>query len=468
MSSPSGVNQQLLRQLPSIDKLLQQNACQSLITTYGRSLTLEALRTALESYRVQILNGELSQPVSAEEVVTQSGENLFDLVAPTLYPIINATGIIIHTNLGRAPLSQSALAALHEVAKEYSNLEFDIASGNRGSRHIHAQTLLKRLTQAEDAMVVNNNASAVLLLLSALCKDREVIISRGQLVEIGGGFRIPDVMAQSGAQLVEVGTTNRTHLYDYENGISERTGAIMVAHTSNYEVIGFTTEPSLEELAQLAHKHNTPLLYDQGSGAILDVERFGLDAEPTVLDGLQAGVDVIAFSGDKLLGGPQAGILCGRADLMQQLKRHPLARAIRADKLCLAALSTTLNHYLKDEALQEIPVWQMIARPLQDIAQTAEKWQKELRNHQIQSKTVDGRSRVGGGSLPGTSLPTKLVAIMTTNAPSLAKELRNAPAPIIGRIQDDQLLLDPRTVMPHQEEDFLNTLIETCTKYDQY
>jgi L-seryl-tRNA(Ser) seleniumtransferase len=269
-------------------------------------------------------------------------------------------------------------------------------------------------------------------------------------------------MAQSGGRLVEVGTTNRTHLRDYENAINENTAAIMVVHPSNYRVIGFTSEPSLAELADLAHTHNIPLLYDQGSGALLDVTPYGLEAEPTVPDGLSVGADIIAFSGDKLLGGPQAGLLCGRADLILQLKQHPLARAIRADKLCLAALNATLTHYIKAEALQKVPVWQMISRTEQSIVAEAEQWKTQLQERGIGADLIDGRSRVGGGSLPGTSLPTKLVAITDDDAESLAFRLRSADVPVIGRIQDNRVLLDPRTVLPDQGAVLLRTLLEIC------
>ncbi|VAW39325.1 L-seryl-tRNA(Sec) selenium transferase, partial [hydrothermal vent metagenome] len=319
-----------------------------------------------------------------------------------------------------------------------------------------------RLTNAEAALVVNNNAAAVLLMLTALCQGKEVIISRGQLVEIGGGFRIPDVMAQSGAKLVEVGTTNRTHLKDYTNAITEETAAIMVAHHSNYKIIGFSSEPTLAELAELTHAHNLPLLYDQGSGALLDSAPYGLEPEPTVLDGLAAGADIVAFSGDKLLGGPQAGILCGRQTLIAQLKQHPLARAVRADKLCLAGLSATLTHYLTDNALSEIPVWRMISRPLDEITSEADSWAERLQERGIRAESVDGRSTVGGGSLPGTSLPSRLVAIQQNNLDALATRLRQEKMPVIGRIQDGRLLIDPRTILPEQVEMLLQSLVH-CT-----
>ena len=448
----------LLRDLPSIDRLLKLPVVVELGNQYGRFLTREALRQTLATTRAAILDGATQVPMDGMLAQTAQ-EWLEQLLAPTLYPIINATGIIIHTNLGRAPLSPAALRAIQAVGSSYSSLEYDPEQGERGSRTLHAEALLTRLTGSEAALVVNNNAAAILLLLTALCQGKEVIISRGQLVEIGGGFRIPDVLAQSGAQLVEVGTTNRTHLYDYEQAITDNTAAIMVAHYSNYKVIGFTTEPSLAELAQLAHAHKLPLLYDQGSGALLDVAAYGLTPDPTVLDGLQAGADLVAFSGDKLLGGPQAGIICGRADLLKQLKRHPLARAVRADKLCLAALAATLTHYLADDALTAVPVWQMIARPVAEIRAQADTWAARLQAHGLSATVINGRSAVGGGSLPGTSLPTWLVAIETTAVTDLAYQLRTGQPAIVGRIQDGRYLIDPRTVLPEQIEPLLRQII---------
>jgi L-seryl-tRNA(Ser) seleniumtransferase len=301
-------------------------------------------------------------------------------------------------------------------------------------------------------------------MLTTLCQGREVIISRGQLVEIGGGFRIPDVMAQSGAKLVEVGTTNRTHLHDYRAALTENTAAILVAHHSNYKIIGFTSEPTLAELAELAHEHTVPLLYDQGSGVMLDVSPFGLAPEPTVLEGLAAGCDVLAFSGDKLLGGPQAGILCGRAELIARLKRHPLARAVRADKLCLAALAATLHSYATERVLQEIPVWQMIARPFDDLAATADTWAARWQEQGIKAVVVEGDSTVGGGSLPGTSLPSRLVAIEQPGVDELAAALRQHSTPVIGRIQDGRYLIDPRTVLPNQVESLIQAILKHGVK----
>jgi L-seryl-tRNA(Ser) seleniumtransferase len=451
-----------LRHLPSVDSLLQEPETHGLLADFGRPLVVEALRAALDEARELLLSGAVNQTPSSAELISNARTGLADLLTPTLNPVINATGVIIHTNLGRAPLSRSALDAVKAVAPSYSTLEYDPLDGVRGSRSVHAEGLLTRITGAEAAMAVNNNAAGVLLMLTALCRGREVIISRGQLVEIGGGFRVPDVMAQSGSRLIEVGTTNRTHLRDYESAINENTAAILVVHPSNYRVIGFTSEPSLAELADVAHAHNIPLLYDQGSGALLDVTFYGLEAEPTVPDGLSAGADVIAFSGDKLLGGPQAGLLCGRADLISHIRQHPLVRAIRADKLCLAALSATLMHYIKADAQQEVPVWQMIARSLESIAGEAEQWMTKLQEQGIETDLIDGRSRIGGGSLPGTSLPTKLVAITNDDAESLAFRLRMADTPVIGRIKDGRVLLDPRTVLPDQGATLLRTLLEIC------
>ncbi|MCB9007678.1 MAG: L-seryl-tRNA(Sec) selenium transferase [Ardenticatenaceae bacterium] len=456
--------QNLLRELPSVDRLLNTAMAVDMMLAYGRTLTVESLRHSLDAARSAILNGQASYAPMNAILVDEARLWLESLLAPTLQPVINGTGVIVHTNLGRAPLSDAARQAIEAAGQGYSTLEYDLASGQRGSRAVHAEQLLIRLTEAEAALVVNNNAAAVLLMLTALCQGKEVIISRGQLVEIGGGFRIPDVMAQSGARLVEVGTTNRTHLRDYARAITENTAAILVAHHSNYKIIGFSSEPSLTELAELAHQHNLPLLYDQGSGALLDSSPYGLEPEPTVLDGLAAGADVVAFSGDKLLGGPQAGILVGKESFISRLKRHPLARAVRADKLCLAGLAATLTHYLTENALTEIPVWRMIARPLAEIASEADTWAARLQERGIRAEVVDGRSTVGGGSLPGTSLPSRLVAIQTADLDQFAANLRQDKMPVIGRIQDGRFLVDPRTILPGQVEILLQSLVNCALK----
>ena len=451
--------QSLLRQLPSLDRLLLLPATHDLTERYGRELVVEALREVLDALRAAILDEQRTPPMNAT-IVQEAREWLEALVAPTLRPVINATGVIIHTNLGRAPLSRDALGALRDVAEGYSTLEYDLSAGGRGSRMSHAANLVTRLTGAEAALVVNNNAAAVLLMLTGLCQGREVIISRGQLVEIGGGFRVPDVMAQSGAKLVEVGTTNRTHVRDYANAITEDTAAILVAHHSNFKIVGFTGEPGLDELAGVAREYGVLLLYDQGSGALPDTTAYGLDPEPTVQDGLAQGVDVVAFSGDKLLGGPQAGILCGGQAQIDRLRHHPLTRALRPDKLCLSALSATLTHHLLGEAEKEIPIWRMIARPLEELEEQAEAWAQQLLDTGILASVIDGLSTVGGGSLPGSTLPTKVVAIDHPHLETLAATLREQEPPVIARLQENQLLIDPRTVMPWQEKQLLEALIK--------
>jgi L-seryl-tRNA(Ser) seleniumtransferase len=458
VTAPQNEKQARFRQLPSVEALLQSAATSALQADFGRPLATEGVRAALADTRQAIQRGAAQDAVEIMDIVSAARSWLESLVGPTLFPVINATGVIVHTNLGRAPLSTAAITAMQEVSVGYSTLEYDIGLGTRGSRSTHVGALVSRISGAEAAMVVNNNAAAILLMLSALCDGREVIISRGQLVEIGGGFRIPEVLAQSGARLVEVGTTNRTHLHDYAQAITPATAAILVVHHSNYQIIGFTSEPAPAELAELAHAHNIALFFDQGSGALLDVTPFGLEAEMTVIDGLQAGADLVAFSGDKLLGGPQAGILAGKAWAIEAVQRHPLARAVRADKLALAALTATLTHYLREEALQEIPVWQMISRSVTDIEETARAWATDLREAGIAAEVVDGRSQIGGGSLPGTSLPTKLVALTYANADVLAAKLRHAEHPLIGRIQDGRVHLDPRTVLPAQADSLLRTI----------
>lgn len=450
------MNTELYRSLPSVEQLLIANSSSDL-AAFGRPLLLEAIRAALDEARESIRAGR-DKPFSQEELFEMAWTHLAGRIAPTLQPVINATGIIVHTNLGRAPLSGDARQAIIQAAENYNTLEFDLGPGKRGSRSIHAQKYITQVTGAEDAVVVNNNAAAVLLTLVALAQGRQVIISRGQLVEIGGGFRIPAVMAQSGAQLVEVGTTNRTHLRDYEEAITDETAAIMVAHRSNFQIVGFTTEPELEELAELAHKRGLILIHDLGSGALLDTAAFGLAHEPTVQESLAAGADVVCFSGDKLMGGPQAGIIVGRRGLVEQIKRHPLARAVRADKLCLAGISATLLHYLKDEALEQIPIWKMIAAPAVEIRRIARRWVNQLVRSGVPAQVVPGQSTVGGGSLPGASLPTWLVSIQHPTPDEFAARLRSAKTPVIGRIENDCLLLDPRTVLSGQEKCLLQTI----------
>lgn len=446
-----------LRQLPSVDQVLAWPEAAALSARYGRALVVEGIRQTISAER-QTLRAQPNAISRPESLLPALRAWLEAWLSPSLQSLINATGVIIHTNLGRAPLSLAAVQAIAETAAAYSNLEYDLARGERGSRAVHAAAALTRLTGAEAAIVVNNNAAAVLLMLTALCQGREVLISRGQLVEIGGGFRVPDVMAQSGAQLVEVGATNRTHLRDYEQAISPRTAAILVAHASNFKMVGFTSQPALAELAELAHAHGLWLLYDQGSGALLDTSRYGLEKEPMVQEAIAAGCDVVTFSGDKLLGGPQAGIAGGARAPLEQMARHPLARAVRPDKLCLAALAATLAAYLRGAATQEIPVWQMISRSEEELALIAGRWVDCLTAQGIPAGVVASHSTVGGGSLPGEQLPTCAVALRTANPDALAARLRAGEVKVIGRIQQDQLRLDPRTVLPEQEAALLRAV----------
>jgi L-seryl-tRNA(Ser) seleniumtransferase len=450
------------RKLPAVDGLLRIPAVNLLVAEHGVALVTATLRTLLTAARQAIAQGEAA-PTPAQWPQRVAAV-LAEVAQPSLRPVINATGIIIHTNLGRAPLSLDAQRAVLSAAQGYSNLEYDLAAGQRGSRYDHSRTLISRLTGAEDALVVNNNAAALVLVLSALCQGREVIISRGQLVEIGGGFRIPDVLRQSGVRLVEVGTTNRTHPHDFSDALTPDTAALLRVHSSNFRQIGFVSEPTLAELAQIAHAPDAPvpdapvlLIDDLGSGTLLDTGRYGLAAEPMVQASVAAGADVVTFSGDKLLGGPQAGIIIGRAKWIAQIRRHPLARALRVDKLTLAALEATLRSYQRGAAVQEIPVWQMIAAPVDELARRVQQWQAAL-GADSRVAIWPGESATGGGSLPGETLPTHLLALALPHAEQVAAQLRGQALPIVCRIQQAHLLFDPRTVLPAQEEGLLAAL----------
>ncbi len=443
-----------LRGLPSVEQLLHTQLAADLIATFGRPLTLNSIQNTLVEMRAQIVeNGGVSLP-NREVILTRAAEKMQVWVSPTLVPVINASGVILHTNLGRAPLSTSAIHSMQGISEGYSNLEFNLETGKRGSRLIHAESLLQKLTGAEAALVVNNNAAAILLVLSALANKKRVIISRSQLIEIGGGFRIPDVMRQSGAKLVEIGTTNRVHLSDYEEALGISSALVMHAHHSNFKLVGFTEEPKLSEISDLAHKLGVLFVDDLGSGTFLNTDRYGLAHEPTVQESLKAGADIVCFSGDKLLGGPQSGIVIGRTDLIEKIKKHPLARAVRADKLCLAALTATLLHYLKDEAEREIPIWRMIAAPTIELKARAELWAAELG----QGEVLMSESTVGGGSLPGECMPTWVFALTVVGIESFMNKLRQEIPPVIARTENDRILLDPRTVLPEQDEVLLANL----------
>ncbi len=439
-----------LQKLPSLDALLQERDTEPMIKRFGRKLATNAIRATLEAFREKIKKGASSP--NGGLIIKESEALIRTWLKPSLVPVINATGVILHTNLGRAPLSEDTISAMQMVSSSYNTLEFDLREGKRGKRSVHAEELLKLLTGAESSLIVNNNAAAVLLVLSALSNRRKTIIANSQLIEVGGGFRIPDVMRQSGAKLVAVGTTNRVHLSDYQAAIDDNASLVMTAHPSNFKIIGFTSEPGLSELVSLCHTAELPLLCDLGSGALIDTTYYGLAHEPTIQEAVEAGVDIICFSGDKLLGGPQAGIIIGRKKLIDKVKAHPLARAVRADKVCLAGISATLTHYLKNETIEKIPVWGMISRKSSQIKKQASNWQKVLKVGHV----IPGNSMVGGGSLPGETLPTYLFALEVNNPNILMKKLRNLPVPVIARIENELVVFDPRTVLPAQEM----TLIE--------
>jgi L-seryl-tRNA(Ser) seleniumtransferase len=445
-----------LRKLPSVEKVLQRAEIQQATQETGRTAVVESVRQAIDEARQEIANGQPCPSLSTlveRALLCLQGRN-----KPSLRRVINATGVVIHTNLGRAPLSADARAAVDLVAEGYSNLEYDLGAGARGSRYVHAEQLLTQLTGAGAAMLVNNNAGALLLVFTALGQTKEVVISRGQLIEIGGGFRIPEVLAQSGAQLVEVGTTNRTHAGDYEQAINENTVLLMHVHHSNFRVLGFTEETALSELVDLAGQHSLLVVEDLGSGCLLDTSPFGLAHEPTVQEAIQQGADLVCFSGDKLLGGPQAGIIAGRADLVASLKRHPLARALRVDKTTIAGIQATLLHYARDEATEKIPVWQMISLAADEIDERANAWCEKLKRAEVDAEVIPGLSTVGGGSLPGETLPTSLVALRLTSPDSVAAVLREGEPAVVARIEAGQLILDPRTVLPGEEQDLLSAV----------
>ena len=406
--------------------------------------------------RAEISGG---QPESSQtDILLRAESHLKKWIEPTLQPVVNATGVVLHTNLGRAPLSRAAVLSMQEISQGYSNLEFDLETGKRGSRLLHAEKLLQNLTGAEAGLVVNNCASAVLLVLTALASRKQVIIPRSQLVEIGGGFRIPEVMKQSGARLVEIGTTNKVRISDFEEAlfaVPATSGAIVMrAHRSNFKIVGFTEEPELAEIVAVAHRQGAVFVDDLGSGALIDTARYGMEHEPTVQESLAAGVDLVMFSGDKLLGGPQAGIIIGKAELIAKIKRNPMARAVRADKACLAGLQATLLHYLMDETESQIPIWRMISMPLDEVRQRAENWQREIGCGEV----VPSESTVGGGSLPGESFPTWVLSLAVRSPDKVLARLRKSKPALIARTQNDRLLFDPRTVFPEQDQTLLACL----------
>ena len=440
---------QLLRKLPKVDELLRHEELSGLCREYGTGAVTDAVRQEIQFLRQEILAGHTTDIPAYEALVRGISLRVRKNALPSFRPVLNGTGIILHTNLGRACLSEKAAQAACDAARQYSNLEYDLQSGSRGSRYSHVESLLCRLTGAESALVVNNNAAAVLLILSAMTQGGQVIVSRGELVEIGGSFRVPEIMEACGAQLKEVGATNKTHLHDYERAINDQTKALMKVHTSNYRIIGFSETPALADLAELGHRHGLPVIEDLGSGCLLDLNRFGIRGEPSVQDSLRAGVDVVSFSGDKLLGGPQAGIILGRKNYLDILKKHPLARAMRVDKMTLAALEATLRSY-ESGAETQIPVIAMLSASPEALEAKARRLSDLLRQAGIPAAVIPTEGRVGGGSVPGQVLPSYAVAL-SGKADSLEETLRLGTPPIIGRIHEGRYLLDVRTL---READF--------------
>jgi L-seryl-tRNA(Ser) seleniumtransferase len=451
----------LFRRLPAVDELLRQPGIAALVARDGQAEVVAAARATLDELRAEIAAGRLDEAkleLALGGLAEAMGRKLRARLSYSLRTVVNATGVVLHTNLGRAPIAESALQHVAEVARGYSNLEFDVAAGERGKRDVHVDRLFRRLfseIEGEVAtVVVNNNAAAVLLALNTLAEGGEVVVSRGELVEIGGSFRIPEVMAKSGATLREVGTTNRTRLADYERAINERTKLLLRVHRSNFQIVGFTEQPALAELAELAHKHHLPLLKDLGSGALLDLRALGIQSEPSVADSLRAGVDVVTYSGDKLLGGPQAGIVSGRKELVGRIRINPMFRALRVDKLTYAALEATLRDYVRQD-LDAIPAVRMMRLAAEEVRMRADALRVALvaGNHALRCEIVEAESVVGGGAAPAATLPSFALAVThaTLSADEFAARLRASEPPIIARVEEGRVLLDLRTVFPEQD-----------------
>ena len=447
----------LYRKIPKVDRLLDDAAVTQMIDLYGRDIVLQAIHQQLDKLRSDI--GKGLDEAAFDEAVQRLPE-MIELTAasfctPNMTSTINATGVILHTNLGRAPLSSKHMQQVTAIASGYSNLEYDLENACRGERYAHFEDLLCRVTGGEAAMAVNNNAAAVLLILSALASGGEVIVSRGELIEIGGKFRIPDVMSQSGAQLVEIGTTNKTHPEDYLNALTENTKMIMKVHTSNYQIIGFTEAVSGQKIAEMAKAHGVPFVEDLGSGVLIDLEKYGLLHEPTVQEILAQGADLVCFSGDKLLGGPQAGLIVGKKELIEQIKKHPLTRALRIDKMTAAALEVVLMEYLSEEkAVQNIPVLQMLTKPMEELKKDAQRFCRQLRRAKLpaECKVCACQSQVGGGSMPMQTLESAGVAInpQLISVQEFERRLRGLPVPVVARISEGAVVFDVRTMQNMQ------------------
>jgi L-seryl-tRNA(Ser) seleniumtransferase len=464
------VMENIFKWIPAVDELLLNPKIQE-IHGVPRMVILDCIRKVLNSYRERLKMTQAQYQSAAElkaDIINEINAEINRRVQPSLKPVINGTGVVLHTNLGRAVLSNKARQAVDKVAAGYANLELNLTSGKRGSRYAHVEKLITWLTGAEACLVVNNNAAAVLLALDTLARGKTTIVSRGELVEIGGAFRVPEVMERSGSRLVEVGTTNKTYIEDYQKAITPETGLLLKVHTSNYKIIGFTHEPSIGELVALGRENGIPVMEDLGSGCLFDLKTLGIGQEPTVQQVVAGGVDVVTFSGDKLLGGPQAGIIVGKEKYINLMKKNPLTRALRIDKMTVAALEATLTSYLDpEEVIRDIPTLEMLTRPLAQLEKEAlqikELLVRDLERY-LEVTTEEGVSQVGGGSLPGVNLPTFLVVLKLKNqkVDQLVSALRGGIPPVLTYIRDNQVIIDPRTVFPSQYEPLVTAIKEVC------
>ena len=459
------MSKQLLSQIPAINKILLLDEVKSLIQEYSEVGVKSAIKNYIDGIKQEILNEELHEVPSLEKIVEEVKQIVKSEDKNSLRRVINATGTILHTNLGRSLLSQKIKENIESVAFNYSNLEFDIDNKKRGSRYVHLIDIIKKLTGAEDVLVVNNNAAAVLLTLNTLVKDKEIVVSRGELVEIGGAFRIPEIIKLSGGTPVEVGTTNKTHLKDYENAITDNTGALLKVHTSNYKIVGFTKEVSNEEISYLARENELVSINDLGSGQFVDFSRFGLPYEPTVKEVLDSGIDIVTFSGDKLLGGPQAGIIVGKKEYIEQMKKNQLTRALRVDKMTLAALEATLKLYLDEkEALEHIPTLHMISLSKERLFSKADVFKIRLSDLEFKITIAEDKAEVGGGSYPASYLDSVVVKLEhpRLSATDIERRLLEVEIPIITRIKDNELIFDMRTLRTREFDLVKQALIEVA------
>ena len=447
----------VLRKIPSIQKISESKSFIELCKTFPRHIAINELRLILDSIRISNNNNN----ISVDLILNNLDKNLQDLISPQPRKIINTSGVILQTNLGRAPLANNAIKAMNEAGSNYTNLEFDLTTNKRGGRLKKFKNIINRLTSAEDAIVVNNNASAVFLGLKALCKNKNVLVSRSESVEIGGGFRVPDVLDESQAILVDVGTTNKTYVSDYESNIDDNTGAILLIHQSNFVIEGFTHKPNIKEIVQMAHKHKVPVFYDLGSGSMINTEEFSIQYEPTVQDAIKDGVDLVFFSGDKLIGGPQSGIIAGKEKYVQLIEKYPLTRALRLDKVLLAGLIATLQMYITESYI-DIPIWNMISKSKEDMLKIVKNWKDKL---DYEFLTIEeSKAMIGGGSMPEQHVNSYSLSInfdsLSINANQFSKKMINKPTPLIGRVKDNKFILDPRTLFDKQDVEVFKLLEE--------